>query len=129
MINDQSSETYHYDFPVNTGGSVHTAGFDLVCGPYMDFTAGKVYDMEVLVGEHPGGESGFWLLYQDRSATYQSTSGGSPILPIFRISDAKMPPTDIGCPPYDTSAPRIWSLIKESSDDSTMEPEMQPDTQ
>ena len=64
-----------------------------VKGPAVSVKAGNFYDMEILVGEQPG--VGFFadLLIEKAGATYEKESHGSPILPIFRVAEGKMPPS------------------------------------
>ncbi len=80
-----------------------------VKGPAVSVKVGNFYDMEVLIGEQPGGEFFADLLVEKDGATYQKESHGSPILPIFRVADAKLPALRGGekIPPYDPKGP-IW---------------------
>ena len=45
--------------------------------------------MEVIIGEQPGGKSFFALLQEVEGATYDKDKKGNPILPVFRMSNAR----------------------------------------
>lgn len=80
-----------------------------VKGPAVSATVGNFYDMEILIGEQPGGEFFADLLVEKDGATYEKESHGSPILPIFRVADGKMPALKSGqkIPPFLPNGP-IW---------------------
>ena len=80
-----------------------------VKGPAFSVTVGNYYDMEVLIGEQPGGEFFADLLIEKDGASYQKESHGNPILPIFRVAEGKMPALRSGekLPPYAPNGP-IW---------------------
>jgi hypothetical protein len=81
-----------------------------VKGPAISATVGNYYDMEVLIGEQPGGEFFADLFIEKDGATYEKESHGAPILPIFRVADGKMPALSSGQkapPPFAPNGP-IW---------------------
>ena len=80
-----------------------------VKGPAVSVTVGNFYDMEILVGEQPGGEFFADLLIEKDGVTYEKESHGSPILPIFRVADGKMPALKSGekMPPFAAKGP-VW---------------------
>jgi hypothetical protein len=80
-----------------------------VKGPAVSVTAGNYYEMEVLIGEQPGGEFFADLLIEKDGAKYEKESHGSPILPIFRLAEGKMPALKYGqkLPPFLEKGP-IW---------------------
>jgi hypothetical protein len=89
-------------------------------GTAIQVQAGQWYDMEVLIGEQPGGKVFFSLLIEEEGAQYAQDGRGNPILPIFRLSAAKMPPPGPGqtLPPHQENGP-IWSA--KSSGDSPLD--------
>ncbi len=78
-----------------------------VKGPAVSVKAGNFYDMEILIGEQPGGEFFADLLVEKAGATYEKESHGSPILPIFRVAEGKMPALKSGqkLPPFLEKSP------------------------
>ena len=80
-----------------------------VKGPAVSVSVGNFYDMEILIGEQPGGEFFADLLIEKDGATYQKESHGSPVLPIFRVADAKMPAVKSSekLPPFAPGGP-VW---------------------
>jgi hypothetical protein len=60
----------------------------LVKGEPFFAEAGKWYDLEVLIGEEPGGGFFMVLLIEKQGEEYKKDDKGNPILPVFRLSDA-----------------------------------------
>ena len=59
---------------------------DLVYGDWVTLKKEKPIDLDVLIGERPGGEFCAFLLYQKQGDTYQSDPKGHPILPVFQLA-------------------------------------------
>jgi hypothetical protein len=80
-----------------------------VKGPAISATAGNFYEMEILIGEQPGGEFFADLLIEKDGATYEKDAQGNPLLPIFRVADAKLPALRSGekLPPFAPGGP-VW---------------------
>jgi len=97
---------YDYGFTNAKGLSIPNK---FVKGPAVSVTAGNYYDMEVLIGEQPGGEFFADLLIEKDGVNYEKESHGSPILPIFRLAEGKMPALRSGekLPPFAPKGP-IW---------------------
>ncbi len=89
--------------PQNTGGTVpwtnpakayeYTAvgggggGFYIVEGEWVEFQKDQVYDIDILVGETPGGRFHSYLMIEEQGQTTRFDRRGLPQLPIFRTSD------------------------------------------
>ncbi|HEY1583325.1 MAG TPA: PA14 domain-containing protein [Chthoniobacterales bacterium] len=88
-----------------------------VKGPAVSVTVGNYYEMEVLIGEQPGGEFFADLFVEKDGAKYEKESHGSPVLPIFRVADGKMPALRSGekIPPFQPNGP-VWraEVVKEA---------------
>lgn len=80
-----------------------------VKGPAVAVQAGSFYPMEILIGEQPGGEFFADLFVEKDGVTYKKESHGSPLLPIFRVAEGKMPALKSGqkMPPYLPDGP-VW---------------------
>lgn len=76
----KSQADYHYDFSKIPDGFAK--------GDAITVEAGKTYPMEVIIGEQPGGEGFATLLQEVDGVPYDKDKTGSPILPVFRMSDA-----------------------------------------
>jgi hypothetical protein len=85
---DQSANNLKED----VGGTAHYVAYH--CGNWVDMTAGISMDMQVLIGEGPGGESGFILMIQKEG-------DGSPKgdYPVFQLHDTPIPAADSLIPP------------------------------
>ena len=60
-------------------------------GSVVHARAGQYYDMDVLIGEEPGGRSYAALLIEKEGAVYEKDKKGNPILPVFRLADGPLP--------------------------------------
>ncbi len=91
--------------------------FDPTFGPNGDFWVGTPFhvsahepvDIEVLIGEEPGGKSDYFLYIQRDESTYEKQSNGSPLLPIFQLDANPIQPTAAprSYPPFATT-PIPW---------------------
>lgn len=76
----------------------------------MTVSAGSSHSIDVLIGERPGSEFQASLLIEKEGVEYKKGGAGNPILPTFRVTDAKIP--DIlkdKVPPFDPDGP-VWRL-------------------
>ena len=78
-------------------------------GDALRLKAGQFYDMEVLIGEQPGGLVFFSLLMEEEGVEYRRDARGNPILPVFRLAGGPLPELPAGqtLPPYDPVGP-VW---------------------
>ncbi|HEX4085077.1 MAG TPA: PA14 domain-containing protein [Chthoniobacteraceae bacterium] len=79
-------------------------------GPGFHAEAGMFYDMDVLIGEEPGGKTYAVLLVEKDGAEYQKDARGNPILPVLRLADAPLPalrPGDSSYAPHQENGP-VW---------------------
>jgi hypothetical protein len=100
---------YDYGFSGISGGFAK--------GDAIKVEAKQAYDMEVLIGEEPGGLMFSSLLIEQEGATYEKDSKGNPILPVFRVADTPMPPLEEGqsFPPYQPNGP-VWKVVPKTND-------------
>ncbi len=71
--------------------------------------AGQFYDIEILIGERPGGLVFFCLMLEEEGADYKRDAKGNPILPVFRLAGGPFAELGQGqtLPPYEPEGP-IW---------------------
>jgi hypothetical protein len=94
--------------------------FDPTFGPNGDFWVGTPFhvsahesvDIEVLIGEEPGGKSDYFLFIQRDESTYDKQSNGAPLLPIFQLDPAPIQPngTPRSYPPF-APTPVPWEAV------------------
>jgi len=85
---------------------------DLTYGEWITLKKGEPVDLDVLVGERPGGDFCAFLLYQKQGETYQLDKDGHPILPVFQLAPMEIPnkkPND--APPF-TRASETWQQYR-----------------
>ncbi len=73
-------------------------------GAPMQLQAGQFYDMEMVIGDD-GGLMFFTLLIEKEGVQYERDGSGNPILPPFRLGNAKLP--EGNQPPHRSDGP-IW---------------------
>lgn len=78
-----------------------------VAGDWIDLKASQTYDMEILLGEFPGGLFNAYLAYEKEGETYRKTGDGTPIRPVFRLRDVPVPS---GGPEAITNGP-VWTSV------------------
>jgi hypothetical protein len=71
--------------------------------------AGEWYEMEVLIGERPGGSFHALLYVEEKGVTYKRNSAGQIELPLFRTAAGKLPPAGQRPPPVDEDGP-VWRV-------------------
>ena len=78
-------------------------------GDALRLKAGQFYDMEVLIGEQPGGLVFFSLLLEEEGVEYRRDAKGNPILPVFRLAGGPLPEARDGqtFPPFEPVGP-VW---------------------
>ncbi len=82
-------------------------------GDAIQVRAGQFYDMDVLIGEQPGGMVFACLLIEQEGATYRKDKSGAPILPVFRLADVPVPKLARGqtLPPFEADGP-VWKAVE-----------------
>ncbi len=63
----------------------------LVAGDWMTIGPNQIIDLDVLVGERPGGQFNAFMLVEKQGEEYQRDSRGHPIFPIFQLAEYKTP--------------------------------------
>ncbi len=71
--------------------------------------AGQFYEMEILIGERPGGLVFFCLMLEEEGVEYRRDTKSNPTLPVFRLAGGPFAELKDGqtLPPYDPEGP-IW---------------------
>ena len=84
----------------------------LVYGDWIDMEKGSPIDLDVLVGERPGGDFGAFLLYQMEGVEYPKSSSGHPILPVFQLAKKALPAADEWRVPPASAATEVWEQAR-----------------
>jgi hypothetical protein len=104
-------DVYNYKFPHR---AFAYGGFR--AGNWMSVSAGKDYDVDIIIGESPGGGFFAQLLMEKQGAAYEKDQDGNPLLPIFRV--AKVPPPDVsrgtGSVPVAPDGP-VWQALQRTA--------------
>ncbi len=75
--------------------------------------AGNSYELEILIGERPGGQFKAYLLIEKVGAEYKKDNRGQPVLPIFKIAASEVPTGSPDAPVFEEDGP-IWKAEKEA---------------
>lgn len=100
----------YYNYP--TTGNWNQSIGGLAVGAEFEAIAGKSYPIEILISEIPGGLFCASLLIEESGVKYEKSSGGAPILPLFRL-DSGLPEVDPkadNAPPFDPNGP-VWKRV------------------
>lgn len=62
-----------------------------VAGDWFTVQNGEVIDLDVVIGERPGGQFAAWLMIQQQGVTYGKDADGKDILPVFQLAPAEVP--------------------------------------
>ena len=85
---------------------------NLTYGDWITLKKDEPVDLDVLVGERPGGEFCAFLLYQKQGESYQTAKDGNPILPVFQLAPLEVPSKDPNFAPPFTKAAKIWKQYR-----------------
>ncbi len=79
-------------------------------GPSFHVSAHEACDIEVLIGEEPGGRSDFFLYIEREESTYEKQSNGTPLWPIFQLDNKPIQPQGEAksWPPF-SATPEPWA--------------------
>jgi hypothetical protein len=89
-----------------------TNNFGVMPGDWVSVEAGKPYEMEVLIGERPGGGFQASLFIERGAGKYEKNSSGDPILPLFRLAGGEFKlPAGAKAPPFAQNA-EPWKAVK-----------------
>ncbi len=94
--------------PPEQGAKIPAANGALLYGDWMTLKKDEPVDLDVLVGERPGGSFCAFLLYEKQGAEYPKTETGVTRLPLFQLAPYQTPvgkPKDE--PPF-SEAPVVW---------------------
>lgn len=80
-------------------------------GSTFEVRAGTAYNLELLLGEWPGGRFTGFLLLEKVGAEYEKDTNGSPKLPIFKLARSEMPKHRSGTGPV-VAPDTAWSIWK-----------------
>jgi hypothetical protein len=80
-------------------------------GDPIQVQSGSTYDMQVLLGEWPGGDFKAWLMLEKEGAQYEKDSKGNPILPIFKLAPSDVPKPAVEAPVFAKQGP-VWKAEK-----------------
>ncbi len=80
-------------------------------GDTFQVQAGSAYDMEVLLGEWPGGEFKAYLLIEKEGVEHRKDAKGNPLLPIFKVSEGQPIASNGEAPVFDKTGP-VWKAEK-----------------
>ncbi|HEX8309801.1 MAG TPA: hypothetical protein VF614_00695 [Chthoniobacteraceae bacterium] len=105
--NAPRDEKYVYKY-LEGGRQDFYQGFGSIKGKTISVEVGKQYEMEVLLGEQPGGFFCAHLLIEQEGATYEKDKEtGHPVLPIFQLMAGRSSKAKAAVPPFAPGL--VWS--------------------
>ena len=96
---------------------IHGPTEEVAAGDMFEASTGEHYDLEVLIGELPGGVFSVFLQLEKDGVDYAKDAAGCPILPLFKLAPSEIASRGDNMPQLakDTS----WSIWKAEKADST----------
>lgn len=90
---------------------IPAANGKLVPGEWLDLKDGEVIDLDILIGERPGGVFCGFIMIEQAGATYRMLNG-APVLPIFQLAPFNTPPPQSSkdAPVFAKDGP-VWKAI------------------
>lgn len=85
---------------------------NLTYGDWVPLKKDEPVDLDVLVGERPGGEFCAFLLYQKQGETYTMDKDGRPILPVFQLAPMEIPNKEPDKAPSFVRAAEVWKQYR-----------------
>ncbi len=64
----------------------HAGDGELRPGEWMTIKPGEIIDLDILVGDRPGGVFNVFMMVEKQGGTYESDRRGHPILPVFQVA-------------------------------------------
>ena len=86
----------------------------LNAGRWFEVNKGQTYDIEILIGDDPGGAFYATLLYEEKGVIYPKRPDGSPFYPVFELDNSPMPPGsfDPNNPPFPEKSEKVFEGMK-----------------
>ena len=82
----------------------------LNAGRWFEVNKGQTYDIEILIGDDPGGAFYATLLYEEKGVIYPKRPDGSPFYPVFELDNSPMPPGSN--PPFPEKSEKVFEGMK-----------------
>jgi len=100
-------QNYTWESPAPDG--MHVGNGMVRYGNWISLKKGQVIDLDVLVGERPGGIFSAWLYIQRKGETYPM-EGMNPVLPVFQFSETPVQNSDVRFAPPRPSS--VWKALQ-----------------
>ena len=109
-----TKDVYNYDpLKKNERPTKRANGATLAVGEPMQVTAGTSYNLEIAIGECPGGSFTAVILLLKDGEDYKKDSRGNPILPIFKLAPSTNPAPANNAPVVAADTPwSVWRVDK-----------------
>jgi len=103
--NRRDMKLTHVDWKPSGRDGAHAGNGELRPGDWITLKVGEIIDLDVIIGERPGGQFNAFLMVEKQGATYDTDRRGHPILPIFQVAPYNTPKTRdaefaTGSPPW-----------------------------
>lgn len=98
-----------YEWEPSSPDGMNVGNGQIRYGDWVSVKKGEVVDLDVLVGERPGGIFSAWLYIQRKGETYPM-KGSDPILPPFQLSERPVANSDVSFAPPRPSS--VWKALQ-----------------
>ena len=80
----------------------------LTAGDWITLKKDQIIDLDVIIGERPGGKFGAFLLYEKQGVTYPLSDTHEPMLPVFQLVRHELPQLPVQRAPVFSIASQPW---------------------
>ncbi|NJL70283.1 MAG: hypothetical protein HC888_01130 [Candidatus Competibacteraceae bacterium] len=80
-------------------------------GDWFTLKAGEIIDLDLIIGERPGGAFSAVLFIEEQGKSYEKVEG-HPLLPLFQLAPAPMPKSKRDGNPLFSDTPDLWQGIQ-----------------
>ncbi|HEY5791996.1 MAG TPA: hypothetical protein VIS74_01780 [Chthoniobacterales bacterium] len=88
------------------------ANGSLTYGDWIPLKKDQPVDLDVIIGERPGGQFCAFLLYEKQGASYPADASGKPLLPIFQLAPHDTPAQPPKLAPPFSPATETWKSFQ-----------------
>lgn len=98
-----------FEWEPSSPDGMHVGNGMIRYGDWVSVKKGEIVDLDVLVGERPGGIFSAWLYIQRKGETYPM-EGANPVLPVFQFSETPVQNSDVRFAPPRPSS--VWDALQ-----------------
>jgi hypothetical protein len=94
-------------------GVVKAGNGNLSFGEWVELAEDEAVDLDILIGERPGGQFAAFVLYEKEGEVYSKDEKGRTRYPVFQLAPNKIPAySQSKAPPFSTASGSLWKGVQ-----------------